>query len=187
MREPETYICPVTTCEPGTRHYRAFHEIARELPDVVQCRDDGSLIEFVQDLLDDVQTLEHELKSVKKQLGQTMRKGDSRAKQIIELLDKQANLRHEIRRLEDLLAWVAVTDAPDYREVIKHTVARAMKRAGGEPDEVKVMRMSCCLDGTCAAHLALDEIIAVCNSPDTYENWAYRMRSIASRARGKLE
>lgn len=139
---------------------------------------------FVGDPDAELAALRHELASVKKQLGQTMRKGDSRAKQIIELLDKQANLRHEIRRLEDLLAWVAVTDAPDYREVIKHTVARAMKRAGGEPDEVKVIRTSCCLDGTCAAHLALDEILAVTNSPDTYENYVYRMRSIAARGLG---
>lgn len=74
------------------------------------------------------------IKQLARNLGECHRKGQRRADTIVHLLDKIDRQNHEIKKLTELLVWVARTEAGDYREVIQRKIPRALRTADELPE-----------------------------------------------------
>lgn len=63
-------------------------------------------------------------------VAKLQRSSANRARHLLGLVDRNGNLRHEIRRLEEVLAWIHRTEQPldAIRGVIEKTVPRAVRR-----------------------------------------------------------
>lgn len=93
-----------------------------------------------------------------KTLAKLQRSGENRARHLLGLIDRNGNLHHEIRRLEEALRWIYGTEQPlaEIRRVIEKTVPRTIRRqrAPRPPRSLRVSVEPDDVDGGFAASIA---------------------------------
>lgn len=70
--------------------------------------------------------------------GKLKRSMERRGRHILGLIDKNGRLRHEVKKMEELLVWIHKTEQPieEIRKVIEREIPRSLARDGSSPDDL---------------------------------------------------